>query len=261
MKKRILFLCLLGGLGATAQAQSGIIGINTENPKGVLHIDGASMPPATTNPQTGDVSPAQAVDDVIVDAQGRIGIGHLSPEAQIDIHSDTPGAIRIQDGTEGEGKLLFSDANGLGAWGPGLTENWYAALYDGPLLAFTTSLSIRALNNYTGSLIAPEGGGSVNAAAGSITLPKAGTYRITISIYWECNRTAPYLARAILRVGGSSHKTFSNWGGNTSYSVLPTFVGILELGAGNVLTLATDETGSNHANRAQAVLFMVELLR
>jgi hypothetical protein len=260
MKKQILFLlCLLGGFGATAQDPTGIIGINTENPRGVLHIDGATTP-ATTNPQAGDVSPAQAVDDVIVNSQGRIGIGHLSPEAQIDIRSATPGALRIQDGTEGDEELLFSDANGVGAWAP-TAGVWYAALYDSQTLGYTTSFGTRALTTYAGSLISP-GGGAVSAAAGSITLPKAGKYRITLSLYWESNRAAaaPYLTRAVLRVGGSNLKTFSNWGGNKSYGVMPTFVSVLELGAGDVLTLATDETASNSANKAQAVLFMVELL-
>ena len=117
MKKQIFFLCLLlGGAGIAAQTPPGVIGINTENPRGVLHIDGASTT-ATANPSTGTVSADQATDDVIVDAQGRIGIGHIAPEAKIDIRSDAPGAIRIQDTTEGQGKALTSDAYGTGSWG------------------------------------------------------------------------------------------------------------------------------------------------
>jgi hypothetical protein len=261
MMKQLIFLCLLGGLGTAAvQAQTGVIGINTENPKGILHIDGAG-----NNPSTGNILPSEATDDVIVDAQGRIGIGHLSPEAQIDIHTETPG-IRIDDGTAGAGKILYSDADGTGSWGLPPTEAWYAALYDADAttqpLPYTTTLGTRALSGYAGSLIVSGGGGSADATAGSITVPLQGRYRVMFSVYWQSNRTAPYLARAILRVNGADLRTFSNWGGETGANgVMPTFVRTLSLNAGDVLTLATDETGANYANYAQPVLFMVERLQ
>jgi hypothetical protein len=264
MKHLILSLCLLCGLAvARAQTPPGIIGINTENPQGVLHIDGASTP-ATTNPSAGPVSAVQASDDVMIDASGRIGIGLQAPGAKVDMLSPTPGgALRIQDGTQGEGKFLFSDANGVGSWASLATGSWYAALYDSPLLGYSSAYAVRELNNYAGSFISPSGGGATDAAAGSITLPFTGKYRLTISIYWECTRTAPYLTKGVFRVNGSNLWTFTQWGGSTAAGangVMPSFAAILDLNAGDVITLATDETGANYANNAQAVLFMVELL-
>jgi flagellar motor switch protein FliM len=41
---------------------------------------------------------------------------------------------------------------------------------------------------------------------------------------------------------------------------MPTFLGILDLEQGDVLSLATDETATTSANSAQSFLFMVELL-
>jgi hypothetical protein len=258
MKKLSLTLCLLCGLiAAGAQTQPAIIGINTENPQGVLHIDGGG-----DNPQTGAIPAAAATNDVVVTQEGRIGAGLLSPVSKIDLASSTPGAIRIQDGTEGEGKYLFSDANGVGSWVPLAVGSWYAALYDSPLLGYNSATTVRALSNYAGSLISPTGGGAINASAGSITLPQTGKYRVTVSIYWESNRTAPYVTKAILRSGGTARQTFTFWGGRTGTSgVMPSFVCILDFNAGETLTLATDETASNSANNAQAILFMVELLR
>ncbi|MDR2118568.1 MAG: hypothetical protein LBP25_03425 [Tannerellaceae bacterium] len=97
MKKHIFFLCLVAG--TAAQAQTGVIGINTENPIGVLHIDGASTP-ATVNPAAGAVDSLRGTDDVAVTAEGRIGLNFLNPQAGIDLVAGAPGdAIRIQDGT------------------------------------------------------------------------------------------------------------------------------------------------------------------
>ena len=234
----------------------------------MLHIDGASTP-ATTNPAAGAVSPEEASDDVIVDAQGRIGVGHLSPEAKIDLRSDAPGALRIQDTTEGEGYLLFYDENGTGSWGLLLqpAESWYASLYNGPLLEYSAGNTVRDLNAYAGSLIIPDAGGAVDPAAGTITLAKSGRYRVYISMSWACNRNgvSSFLAQVALRVNGSIDRTFNNWGINDTSagvnSVQPSFFAVLPLNAGDVLSLATDETAPNSANRAQAVLFFVEFLR
>jgi len=45
--------------------------------------------------------------DLIV--EGNVVVGTIAPEANLDI----VGSIRIADGTEGTGKVLASDANGL----------------------------------------------------------------------------------------------------------------------------------------------------
>lgn len=109
------YIIILSGLilPFTSQAQ---IGINTENPKGLLHIDGAHTT-ATTNPILGSISTAQAVDDVIITPNGNVGVGILSPTAKIHITAtnSTP-SMRIEDGTQGKEKILRSDANGNTSW-------------------------------------------------------------------------------------------------------------------------------------------------
>ena len=264
----ILSLGLLCGLLTAAQAQTGIIGINTNNPQGVLHIDGASTT-ETTNPASGIVSAAQAADDVVVDASGRLGVGLLAPETKLDIlPSSTPGSIlRIADGTEGAGKYLFSDDNGTGVWALTAVGSWYAALYDSPMLGDRgETLGVRTFTGYTGSLISlASGGGNPNASAGTITIPATGKYRISISIYWETTRGVPFKPTGVLRLNRSGSVsdlwTFFSWAGAYSdANVLPTFITIRNLNAGDVLSLATDESALINPSNARAVLFMVELL-
>jgi hypothetical protein len=260
MKQLILSFSLLCGLSlSTARAQ---LGIQTVNPQGRLHIDGATTP-ATVNPPSGSVSPEQASDDIVIDANGRIGAGLAAPAAGIDLISDTPGgALRIQDGTESQGNFLFSSSNGTGFWAPLATGSWYAALYDSSPLEYNAAYTVRKLVSYAGSLISPGGEGSIDAAAGTVTLPSQGKYRITVSIYWEYDRgAAPYLTKGVLLAGENPLQTFTYWGGSAGANgVLPSFVCIHDLNAGDVLTLATDETQANYANKARAVLLFVELL-
>lgn len=48
---------------------------------------------------------------------GNIGIGTTTPSTKLEINNGTTnGAIKIVDGTQGNGKVLMSDANGVGTW-------------------------------------------------------------------------------------------------------------------------------------------------
>lgn len=50
-------------------------------------------------------------------ANHRVGIGTNSPATKLEINSGSnAGAVKITDGTQGEGKVLTSDANGVGTW-------------------------------------------------------------------------------------------------------------------------------------------------
>ncbi|NDW08610.1 hypothetical protein [Dysgonomonas sp. 520] len=104
MKKKLLFLLLF----IACSVAYGQVGVNTESPQGVFHIDGRR----NTN---GNVNVA---DDVVVDTLGRIGVGTNKPQTKVDIRSSTAGGgFRLRDGTQSVGKVLISDANGNGSWG------------------------------------------------------------------------------------------------------------------------------------------------
>lgn len=89
------------------------VGINTQNPQAILHVDGGR-----DNAATGAPSLAQQSNDVAITAAGSIGIGTVSPTTRLDINNGTTnGAVKIVDGTQGAGKVLVSDADGLATWG------------------------------------------------------------------------------------------------------------------------------------------------
>lgn len=88
------------------------VGINTQNPQGIFHIDGAK-----DNALAGVPTTAQQYDDFLVTNTGRLGLGTNSPTVKLEINTNSVnGGIRILDGTQASGKVLTSDANGVGTW-------------------------------------------------------------------------------------------------------------------------------------------------
>ncbi len=62
-------------------------------------------------------NPVNVMRMVIMGASGNVGIGTNLPSAKLEVNSGTTaGAIKLVDGTQGAGKLLTSDANGVGTW-------------------------------------------------------------------------------------------------------------------------------------------------
>ncbi|WP_062180182.1 hypothetical protein [Dysgonomonas macrotermitis] len=104
MKKKNLLLMSVFSLGLL-NAQ---VGINTQNPQGVFHIDAyhntSSVP-----------TDAQLADDIIIDSNGKIGFG-MMPSLTDDSKIQVKGGITIVDGNQSVNKVLISDANGTGTW-------------------------------------------------------------------------------------------------------------------------------------------------
>ncbi|NDW08803.1 hypothetical protein [Dysgonomonas sp. 520] len=107
VKNIIITGFILGGFSLLGNAQS--IGINTQNPTNTLHIDAAKDNSATP---TG----TQLQNDVVVDNEGRLGIGTTTPNGKVSIVSNVPGAIQLIDGQQQQGLILTSDADGNARW-------------------------------------------------------------------------------------------------------------------------------------------------
>lgn len=105
IKKNFYFLTFFG-IFTSAQ-----VGINTANPQGVFHIDGAK-----DNPLTGAPSAVQQLNDVVVTSTGNVGIGTTTPTRKLEIVSSTSPALRVNDGNQNVNYVLMSDASGYGTW-------------------------------------------------------------------------------------------------------------------------------------------------
>jgi hypothetical protein len=90
------------------------VGINTKTPLASFHIDGKGDNSAVpTNVQT--------ANDFVVTSDGYVGIGTISPTVNLEIKTKgMPGSVvegfRLVDGSEGIGKFLVSDSQGIGSW-------------------------------------------------------------------------------------------------------------------------------------------------
>lgn len=250
-----LFLFLITAFG---YAQ---IGINTENPKGLLHIDGASSP-ATINPASGNISDIQASDDVIINNSGYVGIGTIAPTTKLHIKGDTPGVIRISDTTEGVNRMLFSDANGVGTWGIA-AGSWFALLRGSWPNVYQTGYTMRLLNAYSDYIISNPLQGSVDLAAGSIKIPFSGNYRVTLSGHWSTNRVGtsnPYYIGPTIYVNGVAAWSGATIGYSNVWGSTPSFIAILDLAANDELSIYNDETTNNRANMINSCFLVVEYL-
>ncbi|MBF6642922.1 hypothetical protein [Chryseobacterium indologenes] len=115
MRKSLLCIVVLLGLHHPATAQ---IGVNTPNPKAMFHLDGKK-----NNETSGNVSPANQADDVVMTDNGFVGIGNNNPVTSLDIKTTGTSAapvprIKIADGAQNANYVLTSDSNGNGTWKP-----------------------------------------------------------------------------------------------------------------------------------------------
>ncbi|MET3535209.1 hypothetical protein [Chryseobacterium limigenitum] len=76
MKKTFITLCLIS-VSSLAYSQ---VGINTPNPQGALHVDGAK-----DNPDTGAPTATQQANDFTVTSTGKVGIGNINPSSNLHI--------------------------------------------------------------------------------------------------------------------------------------------------------------------------------
>lgn len=108
MKKKLF---LTGFFILSLVSMNGQVGVNTQNPQGIFHVDGAK-----DNNTTGAPTQAQQSNDFIVTAEGNVGIGTTTPTKKLEVVSSTSPAFRLNDGSQVEGYFMISDANGNGSW-------------------------------------------------------------------------------------------------------------------------------------------------
>ena len=104
----------------------------------------------------------------------KVGIGTASPEATLDV----AGNVKIADGTQGEGKVLTSDANGMASWGDGMSH--YAAMsvfhYGQDPFMMTTDTEY---NIHFGTTRFND---NIGYTEGAVTIPYDGVYHFDLYI-------------------------------------------------------------------------------
>ena len=79
MRKKIAFLTIT----CFSTVIYGQVGIRTQNPQAIFHVDGNG-----NNPTTGAPSTAQSTDDFVVTSNGNTGIGTITPAQKLDINGN-----------------------------------------------------------------------------------------------------------------------------------------------------------------------------
>lgn len=103
MKKKITLMCLLS-ISLSAYSQ---VGIHTQNPQGALHVDGAK-----DNAKTGAPTLTQQLNDFTVTPTGKVGIGTITPAANVDIVGTTFGIKNAQAPSSGSWDNLWFNVGG-----------------------------------------------------------------------------------------------------------------------------------------------------
>jgi len=253
MRKSLKFdMCLILFLGFNL-ALYAQVGIKTENPQGVFHIDGQG----NTN---GNLNRA---DDVIITQNGDVGIGTV-PSSRLDIKSSSFGAFRLEDGSEGPGKVLSCvSADGKATWA-NLPGSWYASLTGGNL-PYTNDLSTRKVE-FTGGQISSAQVGGVDVVSGRITVPYTGIYRLTISANSLMDRSAGgYIIKGYYPVrkvaGGTIWAPHSMGDTRVSTEYYVSYTSLYTLNANDVLEIFSNEGNPGYANAVDDLIFLVEFVQ
>lgn len=106
-----------------------------------------------------------------VNASNKVGIGTNTPDERLHVN----GNFKLTDGTQANGYILVSDANGKASWqNPNSNKAYAAQYYNG------TGQTMNQSNNIAlGTALTAKN--ATNDADG-ITVQKAGTYRVTYSV-------------------------------------------------------------------------------
>lgn len=215
MKNKLFYISALL-FSSLVFSQNGGVGIGTNSPQQVLHIDAAKNNTTGTN----------VSDDVVITSQGYMGVGTITPGKRLEINKSTPGAIKIVDGTQKQNAFLMSDANGVGSWyqqgsvKPAVLGVWNA---DDPIIASSTGGGTKNLNI------------SINLTPGVWVVNFGATFKMGSSV------TTPYWLHLYLSdtTGSRTKTTFDflgSGGNNTGYAGLMIPSKTLSVGNANLLS-------------------------
>jgi hypothetical protein len=150
----------------------------------------------------------------IIQQTGNVGIGTVNPLAKLDV----AGTIKITDGTQGAGKVLTSDANGLATW--------------------ATPAAIAAYYNLTSNW-----NGTTPQASAPFTLGNEGTM-VTFSIFNNCSQGRVYGGTMLINPTGQV--TIINYANVLAGATMSATGNVISLVSGcGTITITLNVTGTS----------------
>ncbi|MBF0577216.1 hypothetical protein [Dysgonomonas sp. GY617] len=195
------------------------VGVNTTNPRGILHIDGKG-----NTPDSGVINPNLTTDDVLFTDAGVIGIGTLSPIAGV--RADIRGKVRIDDGTVSPvNYALLSDADGIGHWMPVLNKVKIATTLGVGINRLDVNTSNQNVYKPTGGYIdVPQGLVLIQASLYNHIGDFAATQGQIILRYAWHEQSNEFSALAIPPLTKFHYENTGGWGVVTTLGAYPNYI-------------------------------------
>lgn len=148
------------------------VGVNTNSPQGIFHVNANSANDPNNNSKTDDV--------VISTTTGNVGIGLTNPDTKLHINTNgTPASpvpgFKLTDGNQAEGKVLQTNANGVATW-----KN-FTMFYREPIVGSFTWPARRPVGTTSTSASGYAGNTNWNSISNISLAP--GTYMIYIKVH------------------------------------------------------------------------------
>jgi hypothetical protein len=177
-KLLLFFFCLVISNSISAQ-----VGINTQNPLSLFHIDGNGD--NSTTPTS-----AELLNDITVTKDGNLGIGTINPLNKLSIlTTGSNTGLHLPNGAS-SGKVLTSDINGNAEWVSGAVQYQTMVFAKGGAIDVNCLYpDLTKLTSFTG-VVVDRARDMYGASYGWDTIrqqyvaPVTGVYRIAMNIYF-----------------------------------------------------------------------------